>query len=1331
MSRTYQQHQKKVVDPKVQFDDMLSDYLVKARANALRPKPYQSYELEVSFGNRRPITRTDYENVISQLVRNGWHTHNMEGDEMLRINSEFITGNANAHIVQDNNNPFVVKATTAAPTSTIPIPGKNNKFNIEEQMELKRLIDGPNSEYINPSENPNNITRFLRGGGKDYDGNYDEDDNDNHDKDIVVKSTPEDDALAAPQKGQRKIRMSTTFRLEINGAKLIEMYCRHDSLDVFQNLSGLNSQIKFTDKKRVERHDDRTTFYDNASFPDHNCRVAYKFEWDYRLDSQSEKVRSTLRNWSNSKKTYRCMNRVRFKHPSIPIYVDVSVIKTNSKDSNGRNGKPVILPTYTMKSANVFNNQPHYEIELEMNNYAIQNNEIYKTSSKDEIMAKVRLAIRHVLSGLQDTPYPVSYSEQELMYKEYMDLIHGEEIDTNDDDNDEDETTDEDVNPKQKQRPNQKKRRKFPVSSDFAIPQPVTLQQKHLLPDQPHNICTDYMVTEKADGQRALLYVTKTGKLFMIKSNMKFIFTGAITKEPKCFNSLLDGEFILYGKHKQLLFLFAAFDIYYIGSRKDPHVRPLPLYHTNDDDDDDGNDGNDGNDADNTDKPPKHVEYRLTLLRSFVDMLDLQSITENTDKSCVLRVQVKQFVTEPNIFNACRTLITQKDSYEYETDGLIFTPMNTGVGSNRPFSACDPVKSTWELAYKWKPPQYNTIDFYVVTVKDKHKDVVKHIIHDSNDTMSKAVAYKVVHLHVGSTRKIESEFQSDVFSRVLEDKIGVNEITQIQPNGYDTNNQENSLIPVPFKPTTPHDPNAYVCYIPLDDQMRMCTVPVEDDAQPEEFDDFTIVEFSYAKDDSSKEGPWKWIPIRVRHDKTESLRNTTSKHRDFGNFIHTANSNWLSIHTPVTNDMIIGNEDIIPSVTEDTVYYDIREKNSKLTRNLRDFHNKFIKSKLIRGVSRFLQDSGNIEDVHLIDYSVGRGGDIYKWKESNIKFVLGIDVSKDNVISGKDNASLRYLKLRRDNGTRMKLRALFLPGNSSRNIRTNANAFQDTLHKQLVHSIFGKGTPLPAQSDYVFRHGIAREGFHISSCQFSLHYFMETTQTMHQFLRNLSECTRLNGFFIGTCYDGQSVFDVLKNPDGVFRVEKNKRVLCNIKKQYSQVLTTFPNDETSLGMRIDVYQESIGHVFPEYLVSFQYFTRMMENYGFAPITESEWKAMQLPGANGLFHRMYTTMESDIGLNFSMTPEEKAISFLNRFFVFKKMRDIPTATLENMAETLEHHADSTADAIANDDKQDKQDKQDKKKTRACKKTSKKRIQLEEDPDFVQDDNTRNKDDKPKK
>ena len=52
------------IESKKLFDEMIDDYLEKAKSHNLQPKPYQSHELEVSFGNRKPITRTDYENVI-------------------------------------------------------------------------------------------------------------------------------------------------------------------------------------------------------------------------------------------------------------------------------------------------------------------------------------------------------------------------------------------------------------------------------------------------------------------------------------------------------------------------------------------------------------------------------------------------------------------------------------------------------------------------------------------------------------------------------------------------------------------------------------------------------------------------------------------------------------------------------------------------------------------------------------------------------------------------------------------------------------------------------------------------------------------------------------------------------------------------------------------------------------------------------------------------------------------------------------------------------------------------------------------------------------------
>ena len=60
--------------------------------------------------------------------------------------------------------------------------------------------------------------------------------------------------------------------------------------------------------------------------------------------------------------------------------------------------------------------------------------------------------------------------------------------------------------------------------------------------------------------------------------------------------------------------------------------------------------------------------------------------------------------------------------------------------------------------------------------------------------------------------------------------------------------------------------------------------------------------------------------------------------------------------------------------------------------------------------------------------------------------------------------------------------------------------------------------------------------------------------------------------------------------------------------------TGFPDDELSLGYGINVYQETINKVFREYLVNFEYFKRIMEDYGFILITNEEATQMRLPEA---------------------------------------------------------------------------------------------------------------------
>ena len=96
-----------------------------------------------------------------------------------------------------------------------------------------------------------------------------------------------------------------------------------------------------------------------------------------------------------------------------------------------------------------------------------------------------------------------------------------------------------------------------------------------------------------------------------------------------------------------------------------------------------------------------------------------------------------------------------------------------------------------------------------------------------------------------------------------------------------------------------------------------------------------------------------------------------------------------------------------------------------MTRGLRDFHNLFVKKILISAVSRR-------EDI-LIDLAVGKGGDISKWIYSKLKFVFGIDISKDNIENRIDGACARYLNYRKK--FKYVPRCLFINGNSSVNIR--------------------------------------------------------------------------------------------------------------------------------------------------------------------------------------------------------------------------------------------------------------------------------------------------------
>jgi 2-polyprenyl-3-methyl-5-hydroxy-6-metoxy-1,4-benzoquinol methylase len=94
----------------------------------------------------------------------------------------------------------------------------------------------------------------------------------------------------------------------------------------------------------------------------------------------------------------------------------------------------------------------------------------------------------------------------------------------------------------------------------------------------------------------------------------------------------------------------------------------------------------------------------------------------------------------------------------------------------------------------------------------------------------------------------------------------------------------------------------------------------------------------------------------------------------------------------------------IPDTVNDNIYYD-RSNTQTNTQSLRDFHNRYVKRKLIVNVSK--------RGDTLLDMSVGMGGDLQKWIDAKLSFVMGIDYSKDNIHNRIKGTCARYLRMKK------------------------------------------------------------------------------------------------------------------------------------------------------------------------------------------------------------------------------------------------------------------------------------------------------------------------------
>ena len=968
------------------------------------------------------------------------------------------------------------------------------------------------------------------------------------------------------------------IRIQVNGLINIQNYCRTNN--IIDDNGNVYSDINFITKDLIE--DENTS--NPVNIDEFNFRASYQIEENITSTTEISKIINDLK---NVKKFYRLIKRFTCVHSDYPVKIDLSIVKESKKNF------------YNIKESNIFDGSEKYEIEIEIDNEKINENTDLK-----ELDTQIKKLIKIILSGLQESKFPISYDEQNNVSKEYLKII--------------------------------KKDKKYdkPIQTrDFIGPSSYTLQMNNISEKNEDskipNIRNMYTVTDKADGERKLLYINNKGKIYLITTNMNIQFTGAETKNKDLYESIIDGEHILYNKKNQFINLYAAFDIYFINSKD---IRSLGFTPINIED--------------------IQTNYRLPLLNKFLKGLEAV-LFGSKNKLPHIRIQGKKFYAESDkqsIFNGCNTILSDIDNglYEYNTDGLIFTPMDKGVGSNKIGEESKSHKITWDYSFKWKPSTYNTIDFLVTTNKmSDGQEYIGNMFQSGSNLLSnnQINQYKTLILRVGFDIKKHGYINPCV--NIIED---------VFPSNTNIDDEE-TYKPVQFFPTNPYDNDAGICNVLLSyDNLNVKQMFTEEN---EIIEDNMIVEFRY---DISKDKEWRWIPLRVRYDKTADFR---SGNKNYGNAYHVANSNWHSIHNPITKKMISTGKTIENELGDDDVYYNKIEGVS-ITRPLRDFHNLYVKNLLVNSISK----KGDI----LIDYAMGKGGDLPKWIHANLSFVFGLDISRDNIENKIDGACARYINYKKK--FKVLPKVMFIQGNAGLNIKKLDAQYTDK-GKQITQAIFGIGTKdEKTLGKGVYNiYGKGDNGFNISSIQFALHYMFESNITLQNFLTNLAECTALNGYVIGTCFDGKKIFELIKDKKvgESYTLTKEDKKITEITKKYDK--GTFDNNISSIGYGFEVYQESINKVFKEYLVNFDYLDKLMEDYGFVKLNEDELKQINLPSSVGSFEKLYNKLLDDIDRNnqvknnygnaLNMSEEEKFLSFINNYFIYKKVRNIDTVDANNI------------------------------------------------------------------
>lgn len=744
---------------------------------------------------------------------------------------------------------------------------------------------------------------------------------------------------------------------------------------------------------------------------------------------------------------------------------------------------------------------PTYELELE---FSYLNEKFKKQVDIQKILNEAELLIKI----LQQTNFVIRKSEEKMVIQEYIKIA----IDSKDS-----------------------------GIQKLDARKPESLELQYLTDVIPNK----YAVTDKADGDRYFLIIVDL-VVYLISNNMKVKYTGIILdkKLEKYNGTILDGEYIFLPKKNRHIYM--VFDCLFNGTNDVRRTESLMQRLKNADEivnacfifgKQTGFIMNDYEAKDTEFNLEKRVAFYGVQIKKNMDALNHDI---DIEKKMPL-IRRKYFIAvsgaKPWEISKYSSLLWNRYTNDKEVncpyilDGLVYQPLQQDYETK---------KAKSKLAdYKWKPPNKNSIDFYIEFVKDKMTNKIMSV-YDNSIVIDDFVAekpYNIINLFVGSR-----------------------------------NSYSDRVEPVLFR----EKENGYICNIYTDKEKAY-------DIEGNVLNNNTIVEFYY-NDDKDVDPRFKWVPIRTRYDKTEQMLKYQS---EFGNYTTIADKAWRSIINPILigdfDDLAKGGDtydkklmvlkskisaELIIGANKENRYFQVIDTYVK---PMRSFHN-WIKSNIMYTYNNLFYTGG--KGVKVIDFAAGKGADINKYYYTNIAFLVALDIDQDSLISVLNGAKSRYTSLRKRKPGVPRMYFIHADCTILLNMTDQNRALKGmtTDNKYFFEKFFNEEN---------------RTVFDRVNIQFALHYMLKNEESWGNFKQNLNDYLEPGGLFLVTCSDASLIMKLLENKEKYTAYftnkEGEKKILYEIVKKYDEKNMS----KNKLGDTISFFGSWIfseGNSMDEYLV---------------------------------------------------------------------------------------------------------------------------------------------------